>query len=78
MSERIRKDLKVGDLVGIGWIGILQRPFIAVIKKIHTHHIMQGDDEPCYTVFLPANGNETFVSHRNLKPISYKTDKKCP
>ena len=59
-------EFEVGDLIGIGWSGRTKQPFIAVVKKVHQKHL----EETCYTVFIPATGQEAFIIERDIQVIN--------
>ena len=62
--------MKVGDLIGIGWNGKFQQPFVAVIKKIHRTKPHVGSFTTGYTVFIPATGLDTFILPSDAKVIN--------
>ena len=58
-------EFEVGDLIGIGWNGTTKQPFVAVVKKVHHKHL----EEACYTVFIPATGEEAFIIERDIEVL---------
>ncbi len=65
---------KVGDLVGIGWSGILKRPLPAIVVKVLPCPVYKSFIYVVRTLDIDAH--ERWCSDVDIS--IWETDKKCP
>ena len=61
--------MQVGDLVGIGWNGLLKRPFYAIVTEVHEPWHGGDVEDQVIVVRVLETGSEQWACRKDLREI---------